>query len=102
VAGRINGGAFVVDVRSAAEWRTGHIAGSQHIPLGKLVSQMAERERAQPIVLVCESGSRSAIGASLLTAAGFSDVTNLTGGINAWKSAGLPLEVDTVVFANAT
>ena len=95
-------GALVVDVRSAAEWRTGHIAGSIHIPLGKLVSQMAERPRMRPVVLVCESGSRSAIGASLLTAAGFSDVTNLTGGINAWKSDGLPLEVDTVVFAHAT
>jgi hydroxyacylglutathione hydrolase len=102
VGGRMSAGAVVVDVRSAGEWRTGHIAGSLHIPLGKLVAQMADRPRTQPVVLVCESGSRSAIGASLLTAAGFSDVTNLTGGINAWKSEGLPLEVDTVVFANAT
>ena len=102
VAGRMSSGALVVDVRSTAEWRSGHIAGSVHIPLGKLVSQMSDRPRAQPVVLVCESGSRSAIGASLLTAAGFNDVTNLTGGINAWKSDGLPLEVDTIVFANAT
>lgn len=97
-----NGTLVVVDVRSLPEWRSGHITGSLHIPLGRLVSQMADRPRSQPVVLVCESGSRSSIGASLLTAAGFTDVTNLTGGINAWRRDGLPLEVDTVVFANAT
>jgi hydroxyacylglutathione hydrolase len=63
---------------------------------------MTDRPRTQPVVLVCESGSRSSIGASLLTATGFTDVTNLAGGINAWRQEGLPLEVDTVVFANAT
>jgi hydroxyacylglutathione hydrolase len=102
VEARMNAGAIVVDVRSTAEWRSGHVTGSLHIPLGKLVSQMNERPRSQSIVLVCESGSRSAIGASLLAAAGFEDVTNLTGGIAAWRRDGLPLEVDTVVFANAT
>jgi len=39
---------------------------------------------------------------ALLTTAGFTDVSNLTGGIAAWRREGLPLEVDTVVFANAT
>ena len=102
VAARMNDGAIVVDVRSTAEWRTGHVTGSLHIPLGKLVSQMNDRPRSQSVVLVCETGSRSAIGASLLAAAGFGDVTNLTGGIVAWRNEGLPLEVDTVVFANAT
>jgi hydroxyacylglutathione hydrolase len=102
VASRMNNGTLVVDVRTLAEWRSGHIAGSSHIPLGRLVAQMAGRPKSQPVVLVCESGSRSSIGASLLTAAGFTDVANLTGGINAWRVGGLPLEVDTVVFANAT
>ena len=102
VAPRMNNGTLVVDVRTLAEWRSGHIPGSLHIPLGRLVAQMMDRPRTQPVVLVCESGSRSSIGASLLTATGFTDVTNLTGGINAWRQEGLPLEVDTVVFANAT
>jgi hydroxyacylglutathione hydrolase len=102
VASRMNSGTLVVDVRTLAEWRSGHIPGSLHIPLGRLVSQMTDRPRTQPVVLVCESGSRSSIGASLLTATGFTDVTNLAGGINAWRQEGLPLEVDTVVFANAT
>ena len=102
VGPRMGNGTLVVDVRTLAEWRSGHIPGSLHIPLGRLVSQMTDRLRTQPVVLVCESGSRSSIGASLLTATGFTDVTNLTGGINAWRQEGLPLEVDTVVFANAT
>lgn len=102
VAARMGAGATVVDVRSAAEWKTGHIAGSLHIPMGRLVTQMADKPRSQPIVLLCESASRSAISASLLTAAGFTDVTNMTGGIAAWRREGLPLEVDTVVFASAT
>ncbi len=102
VAARMSAGAILVDVRTLAEWRSGHVAGSLHIPLGRLVSQMADKPRTQSVVLVCESGSRSAIGASLLAAAGFEDVTNLTGGIVAWRRDGLPLEVDTVVFANAT
>ncbi len=102
VAPRMSSGTLVVDVRTLSEWRSGHIPGSLHIPLGRLVSQMTDRPRTQPVVLVCESGSRSSIGASLLTATGFTDVTNLTGGINSWRKEGLPLEVDTVVFANAT
>ena len=102
VASRMSSGTLVVDVRTLAEWRSGHIPGSLHIPLGRLMTQMADRPRSQPVVLVCESGSRSSIGASLLAAGGFTDVTNLTGGINAWRREGLPLEVDTVLFANAT
>lgn len=102
VAARMRAGAILVDVRTLAEWRSGHVVGSLHIPLGRLTSQMADKPRSQSVVLVCETGSRSAIGASLLAAAGFDDVTNLTGGIVAWRRDGLPLEVDTVVFANAT
>jgi hydroxyacylglutathione hydrolase len=102
VEARMKAGAIVVDVRNTAEWRSGHITGSLHVPLGRLVSQMNDRPRSQSVVLVCETGSRSAIGASLLAAAGFEDVTNLTGGVAAWRREGLPLEVDTVVFANAT
>ena len=99
---RINAGSTVLDVRSTAEWRTGHVAGSQHVPLGRLIAYMADKPRTQPVVLLCESGSRSAIGASLLSAAGFTDVTNVIGGIAAWRSDGLPLDVDTVVFASTT
>lgn len=102
VAKRIDAGSSVIDVRSTAEWRAGHVVGSQHVPLGRLIAHMTDKPRSLPVVLLCESGSRSAIGASLLSAAGFTDVTNVIGGIAAWRRDGLPLEVDTVVFASAT
>jgi hydroxyacylglutathione hydrolase len=102
VVAQMGAGATVVDVRTIAEWRSGHIVGSIHAPLGRLMTQLADKPRSQPVVLLCESGSRSAIGASLLTAAGFTDVSNLTGGVAAWRREGRPLEVDTVVFASAT
>ena len=102
VVGQMSAGATVVDLRTIAEWRSGHIVGSIHAPLGRLMTQLADKPRSQPVVLLCESGSRSAIGASLLTAAGFTDVSNLTGGVAAWRREGRPLEVDTVVFASAT
>ena len=85
------GGVTVVDVRNASEWARGHLPGAVHIPLGYL----AERCRslpAQPIVVQCQSGARSAIAASLLERLGLSDVSNLTGGFIAWASAGLPVE----------
>lgn len=102
VAARVSAGATVVDVRSTPEWRAGHLANSVHVPLGRLMAAMADRPRTQPLILVCETGSRSAIGASLLAVAGFTDVANLTGGITAWKRDGLPTEVDTIVFASTT
>jgi hydroxyacylglutathione hydrolase len=102
VAAQLAAGAAVVDVRATPEWRSGHVAGATHVPLGRLVAHLGDRPRNQPVVLLCESGSRSAIGASLLTAAGFTDVANLTGGMAAWRREGLPVEVDQVVFASTT
>jgi hydroxyacylglutathione hydrolase len=102
VAARVGAGATVIDVRTTPEWRSGHVTNSLHVPLGRLLTVMADKPRSHPVILVCETGSRSAIGASLMTAAGFTDVANLTGGIAAWRRDGLPLEVDTVVFATTT
>jgi len=85
------GGVTVIDVRNATEWAGGHLPGAIHIPLGYL----AERCRslpAQPIVVQCQGGARSAIAASLLERLGVPNVTNLTGGFSAWAAAGLPVE----------
>jgi len=80
----------LVDVRNGAEWRSGHIDGARHIPLGYLVEQAGSLPKDGAIVVHCQGGSRSAIGASLLRAHGFDRVLNLTGGISAWTNAGLP------------
>lgn len=80
----------VVDVRGRAEWESEHIAGVANIPVGELVSRLAEIPRDKPIVLQCQSGARAAIAASVLRLNGVRDVQNLIGGISAWKGAGYP------------
>lgn len=91
-----HGGVTLVDVRGANEWRSGHISGAQHIPLGHLVDRLDEIPRARPIVVQCGAGARSSIGASLLRARGIAPVINLSGGLGAWQAAGFPVETDQV------
>ena len=79
----------VLDVRSDAEWEEGHLPGARHIPLGYLRDRLGELTKRTPLVTQCLSGGRSAIAASLLRASGFDRVSNLTGGFQAWKDAGL-------------
>lgn len=85
-----SGAAYLVDVRSEEEWRAGRIGQAQHHFLGRLNETAESIPRDAEVVVQCESGGRSAIGVSLLQAAGLSNVTNLTGGFSAWIQAGLP------------
>lgn len=85
-----NAAPLVIDVRYDGEWSEGHLPGALHIPLGRLSDRLAEVPRDRPLVTHCRAGSRSAIAASLLRRAGFQDVSNLTGGYDAWLGAGLP------------
>jgi hydroxyacylglutathione hydrolase len=87
-----SGAVTVIDVRGRGEWTDGHLPSVENIHYGHLTSRAAELPRHGPLVLQCETGSRSAIGASVLRAAGFTNVVNLTGGLNAWTGAGLPVE----------
>jgi len=86
------GAAAVVDVRAPHEWEAGHLPGAMHVPLGHLAERLDALPRDRPLVLQCQGGSRSAIGASLLRARGFTNVANLAGGYAAWRDAGLPVE----------
>jgi hydroxyacylglutathione hydrolase len=82
----------VIDVRSANEWAEGHIPGATHIPLGYLADRAGDIPAARPIVVQCQSGGRSSIAASVLEQLGFTNVTNLSGGITAWVASALPIE----------
>jgi hydroxyacylglutathione hydrolase len=86
------GGHTVVDVRGISEWRAGHLPGAIHLFLGDLAETSAEIPRDTPIAVYCQGGTRSAIAASLLQAKGFTKITNIQGGITAWRGAGLPVE----------
>jgi hydroxyacylglutathione hydrolase len=92
LAERLQGnGPRVIDVRGTSEWKEGHLPKATHIYLGDLADRTADIRRDEPIVVHCESGTRSSIAASLLMARGFSDVTNFDGGFAAWQRAGLPV-----------
>jgi hydroxyacylglutathione hydrolase len=82
----------VIDVRGAAEWSEGHMPGAKHLFLGDLVELTRDIPPDTPIAVHCQGGTRSAIGASLLQAHGFTNVANVSGGIRAWEAAGLPVE----------
>ncbi len=69
-------GAQVVDVRTPAEFRGGHVTGSKNIPLDQIQSRLAELDPAKPVLLCCASGSRSAMAVSWLKQRGFTEVHN--------------------------
>ncbi|MCW8826926.1 MAG: rhodanese-like domain-containing protein [Gammaproteobacteria bacterium] len=89
--------AIYVDVREDKEYAEGHVLDSIHIPLGQLINRITELDsyRAQPIIVGCRSGNRSAMGCARLRKQGFEQVYNLKGGILAWQNANLPLESGT-------
>jgi hydroxyacylglutathione hydrolase len=82
---------LVIDVRGQSEWDTGHMPGASHLFLGDLAELAAGLPRDTPIAVHCQGGTRSAIGASVLQAEGFTDVANVTGGFREWEAAGLPV-----------
>ncbi|NMC54257.1 MAG: rhodanese-like domain-containing protein [Chloroflexi bacterium] len=81
-------GVLMLDVREPDEWREVHIPGATLIPLGELAGRVDELPKDQPIVVVCRSGNRSAVGRDILLEAGFEQVTSMAGGMNDWKAAG--------------
>lgn len=85
-------GPRVIDVRGTSEWNEGHLPKATHVYLGELAGRASQLRRDEPIVVHCETGTRSSIAASLLMARGFTDVANLAGGYVAWRRLGLPVE----------
>lgn len=83
----------LVDVREPAEFdgELGHIEGAELVPLSSLRGALTPWPREAPVVVICRSGGRSAQGALILEGAGFTRVANLTGGMIAWRGAGLPV-----------
>lgn len=81
----------LVDVRSASEVAGGTIGGAVHIELSSLPSRLSEFDGDAPIVVICQSGARSAQACAYLAQRGFGRACNLAGGIAGWVRAGLPL-----------
>lgn len=82
-------GFHLIDVRSPAEWNAGHIPNAQLKPLDRLTTLLGDLDRTAPVAVLCRSGYRSSIAASLLLRSGFTQVMNVVGGFDAWRLCNL-------------
>lgn len=84
----------LIDVREDGEWAAGHAVGAVHMSKGIIERDIETKvpQKNAKLVLYCGGGSRSALAADALMKMGYSNVVSLAGGMNAYKSAGLPTE----------
>ena len=82
---------IIVDVRQPNETKSGVVPGAKLIPLSEIGSRMNELPLDKPILTICQSSHRSPFAARKLAKAGY-DVTNVSGGMMAWRKAGLPVK----------
>jgi rhodanese-related sulfurtransferase len=75
---------LLLDVREPWEYETCHIDGASAMPMRTVPARLAELDPDQPVVCICHHGARSMQVAGFLEQNGFTDVTNLTGGVHAW------------------
>lgn len=89
---------FLLDVRTPTEFQTERIAGAVNIPLDQLPARLNElpTDREMIVVIYCKAGQRGGLGFALLRQFGYVNVKNMIGGLNAWKSAGLPVDTTPV------
>lgn len=84
----------VIDVCSPQEFAAGHVGGAKNIPLGELEAKLpgAVKNKALPLILVCQSGARSGRAVMIAKKLGYEQAQSLGGGLSAWKAANLPVE----------
>ncbi len=84
----------ILDVRTPAEFAEGHIAGATVVDWNdpSFSSQVAELDKSKRYLVYCRSGNRSAQAVATMREMGFTDITELHGGVIAWEAAGLLLE----------
>jgi hydroxyacylglutathione hydrolase len=84
----------VVDVRADSEWNEDHISGAEHVFLGDITQGKTlpdTVENDQPVAIICGSGYRSTVAASILNMRGYTNLRSVVGGMSAWKDARLPV-----------
>jgi rhodanese-related sulfurtransferase len=83
----------VLDVREATEWIGGHVPGAVHVPYHDLGERPDGVDTGRPVAVMCASGQRAAVGASLLQRHGFDGVLHVVGGgMPLWARRGFPVE----------
>ncbi|TAD92598.1 MAG: MBL fold metallo-hydrolase [Bacteroidetes bacterium] len=81
----------VIDLRGAAEYNAGHIAGAENIFIGTLPDYFDKVNTDRKVLIYCQGGDRATIGYSILAKNGFKNISNFSGSINEWANAGEPL-----------
>lgn len=81
----------IVDLRGAAEYKTGHIRGTDNVFIGTLEKNLDKIKKDQQVVIHCQAGDRASIGYSLLVRHGFKNIKSYVGGMNEWINAGNPV-----------
>jgi len=86
-------GTVVLDVRTPAEFASGHLPGAQNIDIegSDFATRIAALDKTGTYAVYCHSGNRSATAMQQMTAASFAHVYDLAGGIGAWQSMGGPM-----------
>ena len=82
----------ILDVREQSEYDAGHIPGVTLIPLNDVPNRLNEIPKDKPVIVTCRSGNRSGQATDFLRQQGYTNVHNMTGGINAWQQAGYAVE----------
>jgi rhodanese-related sulfurtransferase len=84
----------VLDVRTPEEYAAGHVPNATNIPHDELADRIGELgpDKSRDVFVYCKSGRRAELAAETLAAAGFTRIHHLTGDMDGWLAAGLPVE----------
>jgi rhodanese-related sulfurtransferase len=85
------GGPLLVDVREPEEFAAQRAVGAVLLPISEFAARHEELPKDRPLLVICESGSRSMSATMFLRQRGWTDVRNVDGGTRAWSLAGLPV-----------
>ena len=88
-------GLTLIDVRMPQELGGGTIPGSEHIPLDNILDTVPKSipDPQAPVVVYCKSGMRGGMAQGALRKLGYTNVSNIVGGFDAWQKAGLPVTI---------
>ncbi|MBV9689609.1 MAG: rhodanese-like domain-containing protein [Ktedonobacteraceae bacterium] len=93
----IENGTRVIDVRQPEEWKRGHIAEAELVPLAGIYSfakglSALNISKDEPVIFTCAMGQRSAMASEIALVSGFTKVYNLANGMNGWMNRRYPVE----------
>ena len=86
--------ALLLDVRDPGDFGAGHILGAKNLPVARIEAGAGDlaKKKERPLIVYDDGGEHSAKAAAALRKQGFTQVANLSGGLGAWRQAGLPVE----------